>query len=61
MVQWLNYVTDFFAMLPTDGREKAIDTLPPRPACRRLYGIVSAQPGTVHTPGRLKFAPSDTV
>ena len=34
MVQWLNYVTDFFAMLPTDGREKAIDTLPPRPACR---------------------------
>lgn len=26
-VQWLNYVTDFLAMLPTDGREKAIDSL----------------------------------
>lgn len=26
-VQWLNYVTDFFAMLPTDGREEAVDDL----------------------------------
>lgn len=26
-MQWLNYVTDFFAMLPTDGREEAVDGL----------------------------------